>query len=245
MKYTDKWNDAIFIENDRLFFQHEHQPPIEAKTLTRDGRFIEVETADGAWLIECADESECDSLIARFARKLAFEPAPADLKPRGVKRQWWLMPLDALALALGYMEAHEPHGRGTVGALGDYQARPSMDTAAAVAAEWFRRFPWPDQSRRVAGADPNAGLDLVVQVFEHGAAKYTPDNWRGAASDLDAFRREYISAQCRHLFATNGLIDLDHTLPDGTEIKGSGLPHNAHGMCTALMVLWHEMRVAA
>jgi hypothetical protein len=234
MRYTDRHGDAIFIENDRLFFQNRGGPPLDVRTLERsDNSFID---ADG-WLIECADESERDRVFARFARKLALDrPAPADLKPRGVKRQWWLVPLDALALALGHMEAHGPHGRGTVGALGDYQARPSVDTAAAVAAEWFRR---------VAGADPSAGLDLVVQVFEHGAAKYTPENWRGAASDLDAFRREYISAQCRHLFATNGPIDLDHTLPDGTEIKGSGLPHSAHGMCTALMVLWHEMRVAA
>jgi len=79
----------------------------------------------------------------------------------------------------------------------------------------------------------DGALDLIVQVFEHGARKYSPDNWRGAAAGMDAFRREYLSAICRHVFAPDGEIDQEW-----------GLPHLAHACCGALMVLWHEMRVS-
>lgn len=156
--------------------------------------------------------------------------APPDLKPRGVKRQWWLMPLDAWAYVLE-TTAIDPDPLDLPDALAAYQARPAADTAALVACAFAEQI----------GTYAEAA-DLAVQVFEHGAAKYSPDNWRNAAEDMVAFRREYLSAMCRHAFPTHGSIDLDHVLPDGTEVKGSGLPHDAHGLCTAIMILWHELR---
>lgn len=173
----------------------------------------------------------------------------SDLKPRGAKAQWWLVPLDALALALARsadaaprevilgdspdtrytltipghapieytvqdLRVSDPDGplARIVHRLAAYQAHPGVDTAADMAAALLP-----------------LNLESVVRVFEHGARKYAPDNWRGAAEDLPAFRREYLSAICRHLFAG------ETTDPE------SGLPHQAHAATGALMILWHEM----
>lgn len=178
----------------------------------------------------CLSPGEEEALLALRVP----EEAP-DLKPRGVKRQWWLMPFDALALAFEHAEDHpgdSPPSLTT--ALAHYQREPSQETARGLALAGL--------SDMTEMFELTAALDLVVQVFEHGAKKYTEDNWRGAATDREAFRREYLSAICRHSFPLDGPIDLDHTLPDGTLIKGSGLPHAAHAVCGALMILWHEMR---
>lgn len=166
---------------------------------------------------------------ARADLMIVDDPIKAsDLKPRGVKRQWWLVPLDALS------RTYDPEcgAEHIVEALAMYQDTPCAQTAAVC----FNTFlhDW--------GEAQNKAMDTIVQVFEHGAAKYSPDNWRRAAEDMDVFRREYLSAMCRHVFpADSSPIDLDHTLPNGTEVKGSGFPHWAHACCTALMVLWQEM----
>jgi len=178
----------------------------------------EIRTALEGWRAECA----------------APPPPSADLKPRGVKRQWWLMPLDALTHAVGDPATATAVSLGE--AVSEYQAVPGAASAALCVRAGLGALCSDER-------DANGALDVVVQVFEHGAAKYDPDNWRRAAEDRDAFRREYLSAMCRHAF-TSDTIDLDHALPDGTPVKGSGLPHAAHFTCTALMVLWHEMRWA-
>ncbi len=172
--------------------------------------------------------------LGQATLKIERADETSDLKPRGVKRQWHLMPLNALAFALSVRKGQ---GLNLVERLADYQANPCEVTAAYAFGAQLEAL------REQQGCTFEQALDLVVQVFEHGAAKYSPDNWRKAATadTAEAFRREYLSGQCRHVFATNGAIDLDHTLPDGTEIKGSGLPHLAHGCCGALMCLWHEM----
>jgi hypothetical protein len=158
-------------------------------------------------------------LTAEQAQDIArcLEKPPSDLKPRGAKRQWWLFPFDALEEIL--------------------EAEP-VQRVALVASD----------PRSVAGfsvaqlailskseGSQEAALDLVCQVLEHGAEKYSPDNWRGAGEDLLAFRREYFSAMVRHLSAEQCGEPID---PD------SGLPHMAHAICNGLFWTWHEMRHA-
>jgi len=143
-----------------------------------------------------------------------------DLKPRGVKRQWHLMPLDALGFALRYCEGLTLRVLDT---LAEYQADPNEETAARMFGACLITLQ-TEHSTTLPAA-----LDAVVRVFEHGAAKYSVDNWRGAAGNRDSFRREYLSAVCRHRFDVEGRLDPD-----------SGLPHMAHACCGALMILWHE-----
>lgn len=64
----------------------------------------------------------------------------------------------------------------------------------------------------------------VIDVLEHGARKYAPDNWRKVA-DGEA---RYLDAAFRHLLAHAAGEELD---PE------SGLPHIAHAICSLLFVL--------
>jgi hypothetical protein len=137
----------------------------------------------------------------------------ADLKVRGAKRQWWLFPFDALEEVL--------------------EADP-VERVAALAADphrvaGFTRCALDILTERVGSQEE--ALDLVCQVLEHGAAKYSPDNWRTAAEDLVAFRREYFSAMVRHMSADSQGEELD---PE------SGLPHYAHVVCGGLFWTWHQ-----
>lgn len=194
----------------------------------------------GATLLTYATTAEARAVFAGLMGK-SVQP---DLKPRGAKRQWWLMPLDTLAYVI---EVTDGQPLSLLEELGTYQSEPNAEHAARCVGALLQAL------RDERDLSFEQALDLVVQVFEYGAEKYNPDNWRNAIgttpvelfgvaySPRDAFRLEYLSGQCRHLFATNGPIDLDHTLPDGTEVKGSGLPHLAHAVCGALMVTWHEL----
>lgn len=159
------------------------------------------------------------------------EPAaPADLKQRGVKRQWWLVPLDALDRA----RTGQVYPEISI-TLARYQADPCERTAADLAHTIFHR------TAEIFDCEGEDVLDGMVKVFEHGAAKYSPDNWRNAAphpfeqGPAEAFRREYLSAVCRHTFPLGGEID---RVEDG----GSGLRHLSHALCGALMILWHETK---
>lgn len=165
-------------------------------------------------------------------------PAEAvDLKPRGVKRQWWLFPFDAYA----EIRKWERESETAPGEILDVLPRAIEDSGGlpALGAAIFAALDDRTGSRE-------ASLEEVCRVFEHGAAKYRPDNWRRAVDDgrLVEFRREYFSALVRHVMADRAgqLFDTDHVLPDGTEVKGSGLLHLAHAACGCLMMIWHEAR---
>lgn len=189
----------------------------EGEVVEENGRFV---TLDSGVEVHCSVAEPVEDEPAEVARTVI----DVDLKPRGVKRQWWLMPLDALAAAIEDERTIEL----PLSALGAYQREPSAEAMAGVVRAGCAAL----ARQRECGL--GEVLDLVVQVFEHGAAKYSPDNWRHAAADRDAFRREYLSALGRHLFPADGA-----TLDQGE--GGSGLPHLAHFICTALMMLSHEL----
>ena len=77
-------------------------------------------------------------------------------------------------------------------------------------------------------------LPEVARVMGHGAAKYGVDNWRTATWGPDA-RREYESAMLRHLYADAIGEAFD---PD------SGRLHKAHAVASAMILEWHDRRVA-
>lgn len=188
---------------------------------------------DGQWARVQLEGGAEDVVRQEHLQPAAYE----DLKPRGIKRQWHLMPLDALALGLDACPIEN-----LVRCLEEYQREPG----ASSAAHCFQGFLYRLEKFCAIGKElepencEGAALDIVVAVFEHGAEKYSVDNWKKAASDMHAFRQEYLSAMCRHAFPKDdSLVDQDD--PE-TGVRGSGFPHAAHGCCTALMILWHEMR---
>jgi len=140
-----------------------------------------------------------------------------DLKPRGVKRQWWLFPFDALDEVLA----------------ADVVRLVSNLAADASKIPGYTHGALLDLADDLGGLRP--ATEAVCQVLEHGAAKYSPDNWRTAAGDLRAFRREYFSAIIRHESANASGEKID---PE------SGLPHLAHAVCNGLFWTWHEIPAA-
>lgn len=78
----------------------------------------------------------------------------------------------------------------------------------------------------------DAFLDDVARAFEHGAAKYGVNNWRGIEWTEKA-ALEYRSAMLRHLFADAIGERLD---PD------SGVSHRAHACASAMIHTYHERR---
>lgn len=74
---------------------------------------------------------------------------------------------------------------------------------------------------------PWRALEPVVQVLEHGAAKYAVGNWKHVA-DAEA---RYLDAAFRHLGAHADGERLD---PE------SGLPHLAHAVTNVLFLLWFD-----
>jgi len=64
----------------------------------------------------------------------------------------------------------------------------------------------------------------VIDVLEHGARKYAPDNWR----HVPEARARYLDAALRHMLAHAA------GTPDDED---SGLPHLAHAICSLLFVL--------
>lgn len=80
----------------------------------------------------------------------------------------------------------------------------------------------------------DAFLDDVARAFEHGAAKYGVNNWRGIEWTEKA-ALEYRSAMLRHLFADAIGERLD---PE------SGVSHRAHACASAMIHAYHERREA-
>jgi len=79
---------------------------------------------------------------------------------------------------------------------------------------------------------PANTLMQVLAVLEHGAAKYGPENWHGVVKGPDG-RQRYYNAMMRHLESwLNGEVrDID-----------SKLPAMAHIACSALFLLWDDLR---
>jgi len=67
-------------------------------------------------------------------------------------------------------------------------------------------------------------LEGVVRILEHGAEKYTRDNWKQELPEPNFYR----DALFRHLLADTAL-DTD-----------SGLSHHHHALCCLLMHAWHN-----
>lgn len=64
----------------------------------------------------------------------------------------------------------------------------------------------------------------VIDVLEHGARKYAPDNWR----KVEGGRARYQDAALRHMLAHAAGEDRD---PE------SRLPHLAHAICSLMFIL--------
>lgn len=76
---------------------------------------------------------------------------------------------------------------------------------------------------------PWRALSVVVQVLEHGAARYGAENWR----QVPEGRTRYADALERHLVAWRLGEKCDAPSAEG----GSGLPHLAHVVCCGLFLL--------
>lgn len=224
-QHTDTDGDWIRVEDDGTFttgnrYEDTHSTGDRAVHVDYDAEWIAVEGGGQVYPPENMTPDEfADLLRAHAAGTVTADTA--DRKPRGVKAQWHMVPMRALIA----IEAESGRGSTVARALSDYQDKPNVKSAARLGAVLLNKL------HREGG-----GLDTVIKVFEHGAQKYGLDNWQGAAEDMTAFRREYYSAICRHTLGADGPID---ALPEG-----SGLLHSAHAVCTALMIMWHEQRIA-
>ena len=76
---------------------------------------------------------------------------------------------------------------------------------------------------------PWEAMDDVVAVLNHGARKYSPDNWK----IVPEAKARYVAAGLRHMVARAKGEILD---PE------SGLPHTAHAVCCLLFLLWFDKR---
>lgn len=70
-------------------------------------------------------------------------------------------------------------------------------------------------------------LGIVVDVLEHGAAKYGVHNW----TIVPHGKERYLDAALRHLHAV---------ILGETHDPESGLPHLAHATCSLLFALWFQ-----
>ena len=82
-----------------------------------------------------------------------------------------------------------------------------------------------DQQKPRPSLLPMAELMEVVQVFEHGAEKYSADNWKNVE------RERYVDSVLRHAIALAGGQVID---PD------SGLPHAAMISANGMIISWHD-----
>ena len=76
---------------------------------------------------------------------------------------------------------------------------------------------------------PHDALAEIIDVLEHGAAKYGADNWKLEGAD---YQRYYDAAQ-RHLMAWWLGTDQD---------SGSGQHHLAHAACCIIYLLTYHKR---
>ena len=79
---------------------------------------------------------------------------------------------------------------------------------------------------------PFKAMEPVARVLEHGAKKYSADNWKIVKNA----RHRYLAAAYRHMNAIN-----DGEWVDDKETGGSGEPHAAHVICCMLFLLWFDM----
>jgi hypothetical protein len=79
---------------------------------------------------------------------------------------------------------------------------------------------------------PPGVLKCVVETLEHGARKYTPDNWKKVLEGPDGETR-YYDAAMRHIEAWRCGEALD------TE---SGKPHLAHAVSCLLFLLYSDLK---
>lgn len=151
----------------------------------------------------------------------------ADLKARNVKPQMWLGPSPSAWAA--YAGADEAN-RNLASAIERYMSDPCTGTAHGIL--------WA--SMLLLTPRDEYPFDTALRVFEYGASKYSPGNFRRAFDDPRSMRREYVSGMLRHLrrlWLLSEYIDTD--TPDGA--PGSGLPHIAHVQCGAWMLYEMEL----
>jgi hypothetical protein len=67
----------------------------------------------------------------------------------------------------------------------------------------------------------------IVRVLEHGAKKYSPDNWKQVGNA----HQRYYDAAMRHLDAWKAGQVID---------RESRLPHLAHAACCLLFLAWFD-----
>lgn len=80
-----------------------------------------------------------------------------------------------------------------------------------------------DQEKNRYDLIPPYALDAMVAVLTHGAAKYSPDNWKY----VEAGEARYFSAMMRHMWSYKRGEELD---PD------SGHSHLAHALCNLMFL---------
>ena len=74
---------------------------------------------------------------------------------------------------------------------------------------------------------PKGTINKVVQVLEHGASKYTAENWQHVPNAT----QRYYDATLRHIDAWW----------QGEVLDGeTGLPHLAHAVTNLLFLIWIE-----
>lgn len=76
---------------------------------------------------------------------------------------------------------------------------------------------------------PAGQIETVMQVLDHGAKKYSRNNWQKGGFHV------YASAALRHVFARIRGEKID---------RESGLPHLAHAVCCLLFLMWFDDRDA-
>ena len=153
----------------------------------------------------------------------------ADLKPRGEKAQFWLGVKPTvwadLVVPLSYDRDID-----VAEAVECYQMSPSSAGALHMAEDLVRTI------ARDHKVTHYKALELVCGVFEYGAKKYAPGNFRNAFSDMESMRREYPSAIMRHM--------LEYWLGSYLDLE-SQLLHPAHAACGALMLVEGERALEA
>lgn len=81
-----------------------------------------------------------------------------------------------------------------------------------------------DLKKRRFSLLPTSALLAIVDVLEHGAQKYAPDNWKR----VEGGSQRYGDALLRHFYAWRQGETLD---------QDSGLHHLAHVACNAIFLL--------
>lgn len=87
-----------------------------------------------------------------------------------------------------------------------------------------------DNDKRQWDLLPWKELEEVVKVLEHGAKKYSPDNWKYVKPVS-----RYTEALLRHVIA----YAQDEKI-DPVDKGGSGLSHLAHAICCCLFLMWND-----